>query len=84
MLGETVQMETVRWVRLVAILWPIMGFAAIAFFFALFSRQMRRILERFNCGELRRFRIGPLEIEKEITRKRVRYAQKRRKRPPRD
>jgi len=67
------------WVNLIAVALPFMGFIAIAAFFAIFHRPVRQILEQFNCCDLIRLKLGPLEIEKGRSRKPVRFRRRKKK-----
>ena len=67
------------WVNLITVALPFMGFIAIAAFFAIFHRPLRQILEQFNCGDLIRLKLGPLEIEKLPSRKPARTRNRKKK-----
>jgi hypothetical protein len=54
-----------RWVRFVTVVWPLIGFVAIFAFLVVFYRPLRRILEQFNCRDVERIKIGPIEIVKQ-------------------
>ena len=56
-----------------------MGLIAIGTLFAIFRRPLRQILEQFNCGDLIRLKLGPLEIEKQSSRKAVRSHHRKKK-----
>ena len=58
-------MEIMRWVRFVTVVWPLIGFVAIFAFLVVFYRPLRRILEQFNCEDVERIKIGPIEIVKQ-------------------
>lgn len=62
-------------------LWPISLFLSILLLVVLFRRPLRRILERFDCKDVLRIRIGPLEIEKQSRSKHARTVRGTKKRP---
>lgn len=57
--------EIMRWAKFMTVLWPLIVSAPIFVFLVFLRRPLRQILERFNCGQVSRIRIGPLEIEKQ-------------------
>jgi len=63
------RVEIMRWVKFISVVWPLIGFIVILAFLVVFYRPLRRILEQFNCSDLVRLKIGPLEIEKRGSRK---------------
>jgi hypothetical protein len=69
----------VRWVKVITVIWPLISFGGIVVFFLLFHRPLRQILEQFNCCDLVRFRLGPLEIEKQPRGKPVRTHARKKK-----
>ncbi len=71
--------ELIRWVKLIILAWPLIGFVATFGFLMVFYRPLRQILERFNCCDLVRLKIGPLEIEKRRRRKRAGNLRRERK-----
>lgn len=56
--------EIIKWVKIITVIWPIIWFVAVLAFLAVYSRPLGRILERFNCEDLERIRIGPFEAVK--------------------
>jgi len=74
-----VRLEVMGLVKLVAAIWPLAGFTVIVAILVVFYRQVRKILEQFNCCDLTRFRLGPLEIEKQSSRKPVRSRRRKKK-----
>jgi hypothetical protein len=69
-------MEIMKWVNFIAVVLPLICFIAIL---AIFHRPLRQILEQFNCGDLIRLKLGPLEIEKQGSRKLVRSHHRKKK-----
>jgi hypothetical protein len=67
------------WVNLITVALSFMGFIAIGVFFVILHRPLRHILEQFNCGDLIRLKLGPLEIEKQSSRKPVRSHHRKKK-----
>ena len=67
--GRIVRVEIMKWVNFITVVWPLIGFIAILAFFAVFHRPLRQILEQFNCRDVIRLKLGPLEIEKRRSRK---------------
>lgn len=53
-----------RWVKFITVVWPLFGFIAILAFLLVFYRPLRQILEQFNCRDVVRIRIGPIEVVK--------------------
>lgn len=76
--GRIVQVKIMKWVNFITVVWPLIGFIAILAFFAAFHRPLRQILEQFNCCDLIRLKLGPLEIEKRRSRKPVRTRSRKR------
>jgi hypothetical protein len=70
--GRIVRVEIMKWVNFITVVCPLVGLIAILAFFAVFYRPLRQILEQFNCCDLIRLKLGPLEIEKRRSRKPVR------------
>ncbi len=66
------RVEIMKWVNFITVVLRLIGFIAIFAFFAVFHRPLRQILEQFNCCDLIRLKLGPLEIEKRRGRKPVR------------
>ena len=60
-----------RWVKFITVVWPVIAFIAMLASLAVFHRPLCRILEQFNCSDLVRLKIVPLEIEKRAGRKRT-------------
>ena len=58
-------MEIMRWVKFITVVWPLIGLIATLAFLAVFYRPLRRILKRFDCKEVERIKIGPIEIVKQ-------------------
>ena len=77
--GGIVRLEVMGWLKLVAAIWPFAGLTVIVAILVVFYRQVRQILAQFNCGDLIRFRLGPLEIEKQSSRKPVRSHRRKKK-----
>jgi hypothetical protein len=77
--GRIVQVEIMKWVNFITVVWPLIGFIAILALFAAFHRPLRQILEQFNCCDLIRIKLGPLEIEKGRSRKPVRSRRRKKK-----
>jgi hypothetical protein len=71
-------MEIMRWVKLIAALSPLIGLGAVGTFLAIFYRPLSQILKRFNCGDLIRLKIGPLEIERRPRPKHARALRRKR------
>lgn len=63
--------ELIRPVKVIILPWPIIGIIAILVFLVVFYRPIRQILEQFNCEDVERIRIGPIEIVKQRRRKRT-------------
>jgi len=63
--GGTVRVEIMRWVQFITIVWPLIGFTATLALLVVFHRPLRRILDRFDCQEVERIKIGPIEIVKQ-------------------
>jgi beta-lactamase regulating signal transducer with metallopeptidase domain len=61
-----------RWVKIATVLWAFIGVAATLAFLVVYCRPLRRILEQFNCEDVERIRIGPIEIVKQCHSKRTR------------
>ena len=59
------RVETVRWLKLITIAWPVIGFIGMLAFLAVFHRPLRRILEQFDCRNVIRIKIGFIEIVKQ-------------------
>jgi len=57
--------ELVRSVKVIILAWPVIGSTAIMAFLVVFRRPLRRILEQFNCTDVERIKIGPIEIVKQ-------------------
>ena len=60
------RVEIMRWVKFITVVWPLIGFIATLAFLVVFYRPLRRILEQFNCSDVVRIKIGPIEIVKQI------------------
>jgi hypothetical protein len=58
-------MEIIRWVKFITVVWPLIIFIAMLAFLVIFFRPLYRILARFDCKEVERFKIGPIEIVKQ-------------------
>ena len=58
-------MDIMRWVKFITIVWPLVCFMAVLAFLLVFYRPLRQILEQFNCREVVRIKIGPIEIVKQ-------------------
>ena len=59
------QSITLEWIKVlgsILISWPIVGLVAII----LFRKPLLKLIEQFTSGNLRRARIGPFEIEREL------------------
>jgi len=54
-----------RWVKFISVVWPLIGLVWTLGFFVAFYRPLRRILEQFNCRDVVRIKIGPIEIVKQ-------------------
>ena len=59
------RVEIMRWVRFITLICPLLGLIAIVAFLLVFYRPLCRILEQFNCRDVLRIKIGPIEIEKQ-------------------
>lgn len=77
------RVEIIRWVKLITVVCPFIGLIGILAFLVVFYRPLRRILEQFNCSDLVRLKIGPLEMEKRDSRncRRAHPGGKKRSRP---
>lgn len=62
--------ELIRLVKLITFAWTLIGLLTPFGFLIVFYRPVRNILQRFNCSDLVRLKIGPLEIERWGGRKR--------------
>jgi hypothetical protein len=69
--------------KFMTVLWPLIVFVSIIVFLVLFRRPLRQILERFDCSDVSRLRMGPFEIEKQSCPKHTRAHRRRKKRPSR-
>ena len=58
------RVEIMRWVKFMTIVWPLIGIIATLALLAVFYRPLCRILDRFDCQEVERIKIGPIEIVK--------------------
>ncbi len=70
------RVEIMSWVKFITVVWPLIGFIAILAFLVVFYRPLRRILEQFNCRDVVRIKIGPIEI---VKRSRPMYTRTRRR-----
>lgn len=61
-----------RWVKFITVVWPLIGFIATFGFLMVFYRPLRQILERFNCRDVERIKLGPVEIVKQSRPKQTR------------
>jgi hypothetical protein len=59
-----VRVEIMRWVKFITIVWPLIGFIATLVLLVVFYRPLCRIVDRFDCQEVERIKIGPIEIVK--------------------
>ena len=59
------RVEIMRWVKFITVVWPLVGFIAFLAFLVVFYRPVRRILEQFDCRDVERIKIGPIEIVKQ-------------------
>lgn len=62
--------ELIRWVKIISLVWPLVWTISVLVFLIPFYRPLRRIVEEFNCSELLRIKIGPIEIVKRVPNKR--------------
>ncbi len=69
--------------KFVTVLWPLTLFVSVLSIYVLFRRPLGRILKRFDCNDVLRIRIGPVEIEKQSRSKRARTVRGTKKRPMR-
>jgi len=66
-----VRVEIISWMKFITVVWPLIGLIAILPFLVVFYRPLRRILEQFNCRDVERIKIGPVEIVKQSRPKRM-------------
>ena len=59
------RVEIMRWVKFITIVWPLIGFIATLVLLVVFYRPLCRIVDRFDCQEVERIKIGPIEIVKQ-------------------
>jgi hypothetical protein len=71
------------WVKFIAMLWPLMQFVMRLVFLVLFRHPLRQILERFDCSDVSRIKIWPLEVEKQSRSRRARTPRRTRRRSAR-
>ena len=64
--------ELIRSVKVITLAWPLIGFIATLAFLLVFYRPLCRILEQFNCRNVVRIKIGPIEIVKQSRPKQTR------------
>ena len=56
--------EIIRWAKFVTVVWPLIIFISTLAFLLVFYRPLCRILEQFDCSDVARIKIGPIEIVK--------------------
>ena len=78
------QVEIMRWVKFITVVWPLIGFVAILAFLLVFYGPLRRILEQFNCRDVVRIRIGPIEIVKQSRPKHTCTLRRKKNQPTRE
>jgi len=60
------QSEALEWIKVIGSLlfsWPVVGLLAIV----LFRRPILKVLEQFAAADIRRAKVGPIEIERELS-----------------
>ncbi len=60
------QSETLEWVKVIAplmISWPVVGLLAVI----IFHKPILKVIEQFTNAGVRRAKLGPVEIERELT-----------------
>jgi hypothetical protein len=58
------RVEIMRWVKFITVVSPLIIFISTLVSLLVFYRPLRGIIEQFNCNDVERLKIGPLEIVK--------------------